>query len=63
MSVYLHTKFQVSSIILTSFRQVGNFTPPHPTSKRTPKKPTHPTSKRTPKKPTQIRVNKLKIIS
>ena len=38
MDVYLRTKFEVSSIILTSFRQRGNFTPP-PTSKRTPKKP------------------------
>ena len=27
--VYLHTKFQVSSIILTSFRR-GNFAPPPP---------------------------------
>ena len=52
MSVNLRTKFQVSSIILMSFRgrwgEVGgtvgsNFTLP-------------PTSKRTPKKPTQIRV-------
>ena len=45
MGVYLHAKFEVSSIILTGFRQGGNFTPP-------------PTSKRTPKKPTQIRVKK-----
>ena len=46
MFVYLRTKFQVSSITLTSFRQVGgNFTP-------------H-TSKRIPKKPTEIRVNDL----
>ena len=44
VSVYLSTKFQVSSIILTSFRQGRvNFTPP--------------SSKRTPKTPTQIRVN------
>ena len=43
MDVYLQAKFEVSSIILTGFRQGGNFTPP-------------PTSKRTPKKPTQIRV-------
>ena len=28
MFVYLRTKFQFSSIILTSFRQGGNFTPP-----------------------------------
>ena len=28
MGVYLHTNFQVSSIILTNFRR-GNFTPPH----------------------------------
>ena len=40
MCVYLRTKFQVSSIILTSFRQGGNFTP----------------KKRAPKKRTQIRV-------
>ena len=26
MCVYLRTKFQVSSVILTSFRQGGNFT-------------------------------------
>ena len=47
MGVYLRAKFDVSSIILTSFRQGGggNFTL-HP-----------PTSKGTPKKPTQIRVN------
>ena len=47
LCVYLCTKFQVSSIIITSFKQEGNFTPPH----------THHTSKQTPKKPTQIRVN------
>ena len=52
MCMYLRTKFQVSSIILTGFRQGvcvwggeggargwGNFTRP-PASKRTPKKPT-----------------------
>ena len=38
MGVYLRTKFEVSSIILTSFRQGDNFAPT-PTSKRTPKKP------------------------
>ena len=43
MVVYLHAQFEVSSIILTGFRQGGN--PP-------------PTSKRTPKKPTQIRVKR-----
>ena len=43
MGVYLRAKFDVSSIILTSFRQGGNFSPPP--------------SKRTPKKATQIRVN------
>ena len=50
MCVYLRSKFQVSSIILTSFRQMGggNFTPNPPTHT--------PTLKRTPKKPTQIRV-------
>ena len=36
MDVYLQAKFEVSSIILTGFRQGGNFTP-HSTSKRTPK--------------------------
>ena len=40
----LSTKFQVSSIILTSFRQGGILTPP-------------PISKRTPKKSIQIRVD------
>ena len=44
MGMYLCAKFEVSSIILTSFRR-GNFTPP--------------TSKGTPKKPTQIRVNEI----
>ena len=38
MRVYLHTKLEVSSTIVTSFRQGGNFTPA--TSKRTHKKPT-----------------------
>ena len=52
MRVYLRTKFQVFSIILTSFRlgrgEGGRvILPPPNTSKRT---------KRTPKKPTQIRV-------
>ena len=42
----LRTKFQVPSIILTSFRQ-GVILPPTPTTKRTPKRPT------------QIRVNKV----
>ena len=41
MGLYLHTKFQFSSVILTSFRQGVILSP---------------TSKRTPKKPTQIRV-------
>ena len=43
MCVYLRPKFEVSSIMQTSFRQVGtggNFTP----------------KKQTPKKPTQFRV-------
>ena len=41
MPVYLRTKFHVSSVILTSFRQrVGNFTPSHLTSNDTPKNPT-----------------------
>ena len=41
MCVYLHTKFKVSSITLTSFRQDGGevFYPPPTTSNRTPKKP------------------------
>ena len=30
MCVYIRAKFQVSSIILTRFRQRGNFTPTHP---------------------------------
>ena len=30
MCVYLHAKFEVSSIILTSFRQGDIFTPPPP---------------------------------
>ena len=30
IDVYLRAKFEVSSIILTSFRQGGNFTPPPP---------------------------------
>ena len=49
MCVYLHAKFQFSSIIVTGFRQVEGgviLTPP-------------PTSKWTPKKPTQIGVNKV----
>ena len=44
--VYVCTTFQVSSIILTSFRQGIILEPPHP-----------PTSKRNLKKPTQIGVN------
>ena len=43
MDVYLRAKFEVSSIILTGFRQGVILLPP-------------PTSKRAPKKPTQIRV-------
>ena len=39
MHVYLHTKFQVSRIILTSFRQVG-IPSLSPLSKRTSKNPT-----------------------
>ena len=48
MGVHLRAKFEVSSTILTAFRQgggEGSFTPTTTT-----------TSKRTPKKPTQIRV-------
>ena len=44
LAVYLRAKFEVSSIILTRFRQ-GVILPRPPS-----------TSKRTPKKPTQIRV-------
>ena len=47
MGVYLRVKFQVSSIILTIFRQGGGVILPL----------LYPTSKQTPKKPTQIRVN------
>ena len=36
MCVYMCTKFQVSSIILTSFRQGANFTPPPPHGKANP---------------------------
>ena len=49
MAKYLRAKFEVSSKILTRFRQEregGNFHPPPPP----------PTSKQTPKKPTQIKV-------
>ena len=45
MCAHLSANFEVSSIILTSFRQ-RVIPPPHPT----------PTSKETPKQPTQIRV-------
>ena len=44
MGVYLHAKFEVSSMILIGFRQ-GVILPPPPSP-----------SKQTPKKPTQIRV-------
>ena len=39
MCVYLRTKFQVSSTILTSFRQGLILPPPPSTSKQTPKSP------------------------
>ena len=47
MCVYLRSKFQVSSIILTSVRQEGrvNLTPPFP--------PTPPTAKQTAEERTQ----------
>ena len=48
MRVYLRAKFEIFSIILTSFRLEGNLTLPPPTH----------TSKRIPKKPTEIRINK-----
>ena len=41
MGVYLRAKFEVSSIILTGFRQGGGNSPPPPTSKQTPNKLTH----------------------
>ena len=44
MGAYLRAKFEVFSIILTSFRQGVILPPPH-------------TSKQTPKNPYQIRVN------
>ena len=47
MVVYLCAKFEVCSIILTSFRQEGSNSPPAP-------------PKQTPKKPTQIRVKGLR---
>ena len=50
MDVYLRAKFEVSSIILTGFRQRGGGVILPPSS----------TSKRTRKKPTQIRVKDLK---
>ena len=40
MGAYLRAKFEVSSIILTSFRQGGQFYPNLHTSKQTTKKPT-----------------------
>ena len=49
MCVYLRTKVQTSSIILTSFRW-GNFN----------QRP-NPTAKQTPKRPTQIRVKQLQL--
>ena len=50
MNVLLPAKFEVSSIILMSFRQGVIFTPPP--KKQTPQN----NSKQTPKKPIQIRV-------
>ena len=46
MFLYLRTKFQVSAIILISFRLEGNFITPVP----------HTPAKRAPKKPSQIKV-------
>ena len=40
MSVHVRATFEVSSIILTGFRQGVILLPPPPTSKRAPKKPT-----------------------
>ena len=55
MCVYLYTKFQVSNIILTSFRQGGKF-PPSPSS-------LPPSPQKNTKKPTQIRVKLLTTFS
>ena len=53
MAVYFRTKFQVSSIILTSFRQEEVIPrPPPPPHTLPPKKP------RNPKTPTKIRVKR-----
>ena len=49
MGVYLHAKCEVSSMILTSFREGGVVLPASPPP---------PPQKETPKKPTQIRVNR-----
>ena len=46
--VSLTTRFQVYSIILTSFRQGGVILPPTNTSTQTPKKPTQITPMKTP---------------
>ena len=48
------TKFQVSSIVLTCFKQGGNFSRPNPPPP--PPHQTKTTSKEIPKKPAQIRV-------
>ena len=50
--MYLRTKFHVSSIILTGFRQAGAVILPPPA----PPHPTPVTAKRTPKKPSLINV-------
>ena len=50
--MYLRTKFQVSSIILTDFRQAGAVILPPPA----PPHPTPVTAKRTSKKPNLISV-------
>ena len=50
MRTYLRAKFEVSSVILTNFRQGGGYFTPSPP----------PTSKRTPEKPTQIRLTWVK---
>ena len=56
MWVYLYTKFQVASIILTSFRPGRNLPPP-------PLPHHHYHLKRTPIKPTQIRVKEALVIN
>ena len=57
MCVHLCTKFKVSSIILTSFRQGIIFLPPSPSSKLTPKNPTQIRVKKTTQRNLSMKVN------